>query len=111
MRVGGHFAGSAVLHWADGADGRGVLLTGDTIMVVEDRNWVSFMWSYPNLLPLDPTAVGRIAHGVQRFRFVRLYGGWWGHVVTDSGADVVRRSADRYVGRLRGDRAARGDGR
>jgi hypothetical protein len=110
VRVGGHFAGSAVLHWADGAEGHGVLLTGDTIMVVDDRRWVSFMWSYPNLLPLDPVAVDAIARRVQRFRFARIYGGWWGHVVTDADG-VVRRSASRYVDRLRGDRTERGDGR
>jgi hypothetical protein len=111
VRVGGHFAGSAVLHWAAGADGRGVLLTGDSIMVAEDRGWVSFMWSFPNLLPLDAAAVRRIADRVGDLPFARLYGGWWGHVVTDDGAAVVRRSAGRYVDLLSGDRAERSDGR
>ena len=36
-RIGGHFDGACVLHWPAGSDGRGALLTGDTIMVVEDR--------------------------------------------------------------------------
>jgi hypothetical protein len=111
VRVGGHFAGSAVLHWTGGAGGRGVLLTGDSIMVAEDRRWVSFMWSFPNLLPLDATAVRRIADRVGDLPFARLYGGWWGHVVTDDGADVVERSAARYVDLLSGDRAERSDGR
>ena len=52
-RIGGHFDGAAVLHWPSGFGGRGALLTGDTVKVVEDRGWVSFMWSYPNLIPLD----------------------------------------------------------
>ena len=52
VRLGGHFPGSAVLHWPAGAEGRGALLTGDTIYVVADRAWVSFMYSYPNLIPL-----------------------------------------------------------
>jgi len=50
-RIGGHFDGAAVLHWSAGSHGRGALLTGDTITVVQDRDWVSFMWSYPNLIP------------------------------------------------------------
>src|SRR5947208_1790297 len=29
-RIGGHFDGAAVLHWAAGSEGRGALLTGDT---------------------------------------------------------------------------------
>ena len=36
-RIGGHFDGAAVLHWPAGAEGRGALLTGDTITVVQDR--------------------------------------------------------------------------
>ena len=43
LQCGGHFEGSAVLHWPGGADGRGALLTGDTITVVADRRFASFM--------------------------------------------------------------------
>ncbi|MEO6956381.1 MAG: MBL fold metallo-hydrolase [Antricoccus sp.] len=103
-RIGGHFDGAAVLHWPAGSDGRGALLTGDTITVVQDRAWVSFMWSYPNLIPLDEATVLDIAKRVERFRFDRVYGGWWGRVVVEDGATAIRRSADRYVARLRGDR-------
>ncbi len=103
-RIGGHFDGAAVLHWPAGSEGRGVLLTGDTVQVVPDRGWASFMWSYPNLIPLDERTVREIAERVGRFRFDRVYGGWWGRVIVDDGAAAVRRSADRYVERLRGDR-------
>jgi hypothetical protein len=101
-RIGGHFDGAAVLHWPAGSNGRGALLTGDTITVVPDRGWVSFMWSYPNLIPLDEAVVHEIARRVEPFRFDRVYGGWWGRVVVEDGAGAVRRSADRYVAHLRG---------
>lgn len=101
-RIGGHFDGAAVLHWPDGADGRGALLTGDTITVVQDRDWVSFMWSYPNLIPLDERTVDGIATRVGRFAFDRVYGGWWGRVVIEDGPAAIRRSADRYIARLHG---------
>jgi hypothetical protein len=103
-RIGGHFDGAAVLHWPAGSDGRGALLTGDTITVVQDRAWVSFMWSYPNFIPLDEPTVRTIADRVGRFEFDRVYGGWWGRVVVEDGAGAVRRSADRYIARLRGQR-------
>lgn len=103
-RIGGHFDGATVLHWPAGSDGQGALLTGDTITVVQDRDWVSFMWSYPNLIPLDEATILDIAMRVERFRFNRIYGGWWGRVVIEDGSAAVRRSADRYVSRLRGDR-------
>lgn len=101
-RIGGHFDGAAVLAWPAGSRGRGALLTGDTITVVADRGWVSFMWSYPNLIPLDETTVRTIAERVERFDFDRVYGGWWGRVVMHDGAAAVRRSADRYIARSRG---------
>ena len=102
-RIGGHFDGAAVLHWPAGAGGRGALLTGDTITVVADRDWVSFMWSYPNLIPLDAQTVEHIASRVERFSFDRVYGGWWGRVVVKDGPGAIRRSADRYIARLRGE--------
>ena len=100
-RIGGHFDGAAVLHWPGGAEGRGALLTGDTVTVVPDRAWVSFMWSYPNLIPLPAATVEDIARRVGAFGFDRVYGGWWGRVVLEDGAGAVRRSAARYVARLR----------
>ena len=97
IRCGGHFPGSTVLHWAEGGEGGGALLTGDTIMVAQDRRFVSFMYSYPNLLPLPASAVRRIADAVKPYRYDRLYAGWWDKVV-DRGADAaVARSAQRYA--------------
>jgi len=39
---------------------------------------------------------------VERFAFDRVYGGWWGRVVVEDGPAAIRRSADRYIARLRG---------
>lgn len=99
-RIGGHFPGAAVLHWPAGGNGKGALLTGDTITVVPDRDWVSFMWSYPNIIPLDPQTIQNIVTRVQRFEFDTIYGGWWGRVVATEGAEAVRRSAQRYLSYL-----------
>ena len=49
LRLGGHFAGGTVLHDA-GAERRSC--SGDIVQVIPDRRFVSFMWSYPNLIPL-----------------------------------------------------------
>jgi hypothetical protein len=102
IRCGGHFPGSCVLHWPAGAEGRGGLLTGDTIMVVPDRRWVSFMYSYPNLIPLGPNEIRRIVAAVAPYGFDRLYSSWSGAVVTTDAKAAVRRSAERYLGRIRG---------
>ncbi len=101
-RLGGHFAGSSVLTWAAGAEGRGALLSGDMPQVVSDRRYVSFMRSYPNLVPLPPAEVARIAGVLAGLRFDRIYAGFWdAHVREDSQA-AVQRSAARYIAWSRG---------
>ena len=97
IHCGGHFAGATVLHWADGADGRGVLLTGDIIHVAQDRRWLSFMYSYPNLIPLNAAAVQRIVRAVEPFNYDRIYGAWFGRVVLRDAKPAVVRSAQRYI--------------
>lgn len=100
-RVGGHFAGSAVARFL-GADGRGVLLTGDTVAATPDEHWVSFMRSYPNKIPLSAAAVTKVAGRVLDLDFDRLYDNFGGRVHGDA-ATWVKRSADRYVAWVRGD--------
>lgn len=97
IRCGGHFDGSAVLHWADGAGGKGALFTADTIMVTMDRRFVTFMYSYPNDLPLSASKVRRIVEAVQPYPFDRIYGGWVGKIVERDAKAAVSRSAERYI--------------
>jgi len=97
VQCGGHFPGSAVLHWADGADGRGALMVGDTLTVVPDRRYVSFMTSYPNLIPMSPEQVRQIVDAVEPYPFDRVYGGWWRRNILTGGKEAVRRSAERYI--------------
>jgi hypothetical protein len=97
IRCGGHFPGGTVLHWASGADGRGALLSGDILTVVSDRRYVSFMYSYPNLIPLPAGRVRHIADTVKPFAFERIYGAWWDRVVREDGKAAVERSAKRYI--------------
>jgi glyoxylase-like metal-dependent hydrolase (beta-lactamase superfamily II) len=101
IQSGGHFEGSAVLHWASGADGRGALFTGDTITVGPD-GFVSFMRSYPNLIPLSASEVRRIVATVDPYGFDRVYGGWWDRVVDRDGKTAIQRSADRYIHWIQG---------
>jgi hypothetical protein len=97
IRCGGHFEGGTVLHWPGGAGGRGALLTGDIIQVVSDRRNVSFMYSYPNYIPLPASAIERIVRAVEPFSFDRIYGAFWDMVIEADGKAVVSRSAERYL--------------
>ena len=100
LRCGGHFPGSTVLHWRNGAGGRGTLLTGDTIKVAADRRWVTCMYSYPNAIPLDTATVRSIAARVEPLAFAELYDGW--DSVAGDAHDAVQRSAERYIAHLGG---------
>jgi glyoxylase-like metal-dependent hydrolase (beta-lactamase superfamily II) len=97
IHCGGHFDGSTVLHWAYGAQGRGALLSSDTLQVVSDRRYVSFMYSYPNFIPLPAFAVRRIVEAVEPFAFERIYGGWWQREILEEAKSAVAHSADRYL--------------
>lgn len=97
IRCGGHFEGGTVLHWAGGAGGRGGLLSGDIIQVVADRKHVSFMYSYPNYIPLGALAIERIVKAVEPFEYERIYGAFWDMVISEDGKAVVGRSAERYL--------------
>ncbi len=93
VRCGGHYEGGQVLHWAE----RRALLVGDIVQVIPDRDYVGFMYSYPNLIPLPPAKVEAIAAALEPFEFDTIYGAWWDRFIARDGSGVVRRSADRYV--------------
>ena len=97
IRCAGHFEGGTVLHWPGGAGGRGALLTGDVIQVTPDRRSVSFMYSYPNYIPLNAAAVRRIVAAVEPFPFDRIYGAFRHMTIAHGGMATLHRSAARYL--------------
>jgi hypothetical protein len=101
VRCGGHFAGGTVLHWAGGAGGRGALLCGDIIQVVADRKHVSFMYSYPNYIPLPRSAIETIVRAIEPFEFERVYGAFWDTVIERDGKAAIMRSVQRYLRAIR----------
>ena len=101
VRCDGHFEGGTVLHWANGAEGRGALLSGDIIQVVPDRKHVSFMYSYPNYIPLPASAIERIVKAVEPLEYDRVYGAFGDMIIEQDGKAVVQRSAQRYLRALR----------
>jgi hypothetical protein len=97
LRTGGHFPGATVLHSRYGADGKGALLVGDIAHVAIDRRHVSFMYSYPNYIPLNAVAVRRIADVVAPLAFDRIYGAWWGRNIESGAKAAFDASVRRYL--------------
>lgn len=100
VRCGGHFDGATVLHWAGGSGGRGSLLTGDVLQVAQDRRHVSFMYSYPNYIPLGAQAVGRVVAALEPYRYHQVFGAWWDRNILTDAREAVARSAARYLARI-----------
>jgi hypothetical protein len=97
IRGGGHFPGSSMLHWTGGADGRGLLCSSDTAMVAADRRSLSFMYSYPNYVPLPRSKVEAIAAALAPFTFDRIYGIRVESVIADGARQALDSSVARYL--------------
>jgi glyoxylase-like metal-dependent hydrolase (beta-lactamase superfamily II) len=100
-RTGGHFAGGTILHWRKAAEGKGGLFTGDVAMVAMDRRSVSFMYSFPNYIPLNEAAVRRIADVVAPLAFDRIYGAWWGRNIAGGAKAAFDTSVRRYLAAIK----------
>jgi hypothetical protein len=98
LRLGGHFPGGTVM-LAPG----GRLLSGDIVQVIPDRGWVSFMYSYPNLIPLSAATVLGMAEKLKPYAFESIQGAWWGTTIRSDAKEIVTRSAERYARALAGD--------
>jgi len=62
-----------------------------------DRRHVTFMYSYPNFIPLGPEAVRHTRDVLAPFAFDRIYGAWWDRVIPEGGSEALARSAERFL--------------
>lgn len=102
IRCGGHFEGGTVCHCPCAPYGQWALLSGDIIQVVQDRRYVSFMRSYPNLIPLPAQKVNQVVQAVEPYPFDRIYGAWWDTIVAADAKESVHKSAERYIRAISG---------
>lgn len=104
VRCGGHFPGGTVVHWSEGAGGKGVVCAGDILTVTTDRKWLSFMRSYPNFIPLSKGVVERIGSALAPFKFDTIYGHYFDRVIAKDGKSVLEKSIARYIDAIDGKR-------
>jgi hypothetical protein len=108
VRCGGHFPGGNVLHWGEGAGGKGVVCSGDILAVTTDRKWLSFLRSYPNWIPCSAREVEAIGRAMKPYAFETLYGHYFDRVIPKDAKTVLEKSVKRYLDNLAG--TARPDG-
>ena len=93
VRTGGHFPGASILYTPQQ---EGILFTGDTIQVSPDLKTVSFMYSYPNMIPLPKKDIIGIRNSVKSLRFNSVYGAF-GHYIRSGAKNCVDYSIERYL--------------
>lgn len=102
IRCGGHFPGSTALHWKHGPRAGGALFPGDALQVVFDRRHVTFMYSYPNYIPMKPSDVRAMRERLAGYAFEDVYGYTWGRNIVGGGREAVEASFDRYFAAVAG---------
>ncbi|ORY29341.1 hypothetical protein BCR39DRAFT_532414 [Naematelia encephala] len=111
IQCGGHFPGSSILHWDRLSESpppldnlptkptpvSGIILTADTIMVQPTQKRFTFIWSAPNMIPLDPHEVIRIYDKVKYLPFGQASSTWPGRFIRQDAKDVLRRSIEEHA--------------
>lgn len=97
INVGGHFDGSTALHWKRGPREGGALFPGDALQVVFDRRHVTFMYSYPNYIPMKTRDVRTMRERLRGLEFEDVYGYTWKRNILGGGRRAVDASFERYL--------------
>ena len=87
-----------------GAEGKGIVCSGDILTVTVDRKWLTFMRSYPNMIPLSRREVEGIGRAMAPFSFARIYGHYFDRVIMADGKAVLEKSVARYIAAIEGTR-------
>jgi hypothetical protein len=102
IRCGGHFLGSTALHWKNGPRPGGALFPGDALQVVMDRRHVTFMYSYPNYIPMTPRNVIAMRSLLAGYSFEDVYGYTWSRNIFGGAREAVDASFDRFLSAVAG---------
>jgi len=96
VHLPGHFEGSTGLWWKAGPRAGGSLFPGDALQVATDRRFTTFMYSYPNHIPLGPSALHRLEARVAPLQFDDLFGFSPGRQIVGDARARVAASFERY---------------
>ncbi|WKA56900.1 hypothetical protein QWY16_10255 [Planococcus shenhongbingii] len=95
-KLGGHFKGATVLECQ-----KGIIFSGDIVRVTPDFHWVTFMYSYPNFIPLPASTIQRMADYLNGINYYRIYDAFH-RIIKEDADEKVQKSAQRYIDALNG---------
>lgn len=97
-QLGGHFPGSSILIWTR-SNGEKWLFTSDTAQIRPNGRF-AFMWSYPNLLPLNEIEVRSMISRLPRTEAIKALDNF-GRVIDGDIDQHFKKSAVAHLDRLR----------
>lgn len=95
IHTGGHFAGSTVLHAPHLSD-KGSLLVGDTLQIAPSLQFISMMYSYPNVIPLPLNTILHIYNRLQPLQYDTMYGAFEWQTIAAGAKQLFQKSVDVY---------------
>jgi hypothetical protein len=101
LRCGGTSPGASVLHWQQGSNGQGTLLTGAALSIGRDRGF-GFMRSVANQIPLDGASVVRISEQLAPWPFQAAYGTGWEPTIPAEASKILAQSVQRHMAAVGG---------
>ena len=90
---GGHFPGASILYLPRD---QGSIFSGDTIQVAPNLKTVSFMYSYPNMIPLPAISILQIQDSIIDLEYDAIYGAF-GLYIRQNAKQAVIYSLERYL--------------
>jgi hypothetical protein len=81
------------------------LMAGDQPQICMDPKQVSFMYSYPNYIPLNASAIRRVLECLDKLDYDRVYGAFFIRgkgIIPEKGKEIVKRSGERYLRAIHG---------
>jgi hypothetical protein len=102
VRGGGHFPGGAMLHWAAGAGGKGVVCSADIAIANLDRKSFAFMRSIPNFIPLSEKSARAVGAALAPLAFDRVYSHHFDRVIHSGAKEILHSSVERYAAAIGG---------
>ncbi|WP_290184899.1 hypothetical protein [Corynebacterium glaucum] len=99
VQLGGHFPGSSVLVWRRSAT-ESWLFSSDTAQIRPNERF-AFMWSYPNLLPLNSTEVERMVKRYPTTGAIKALDNF-GRTLKGNVDSIFKVSAQAHIKRLGG---------
>ncbi|MFZ6757417.1 MBL fold metallo-hydrolase [Undibacterium sp. Ji50W] len=97
IRCGGHFPGSTALHWKNRPHAGGALFPGDAMQVASDRRHVSFMYSYPNYIPMKLCDVLAMRARLEAYQYEDIFGFTWKRNIIGGARAATDASFTRYL--------------